>query len=100
MASSQVRGNYEDLNKMSQAFNQQADAIAKMNQTLKSCQETLQGGDWIGQGANAFQQEMNGQVMPSLGRLQKALTEAARLTAQMSQIIKQAEQDASGVFHL
>jgi WXG100 family type VII secretion target len=85
---------------MSQAFNQQADAIAKMNQTLKSCQETLQGGDWIGQGANAFQQEMNGQVMPSLGRLQKALTEAARLTAQMSQIIKQAEQDASGVFHL
>ena len=100
MASPQVRGNYEELNKIAQTFNQQADAIAKTNQSLKSCQETLQGGDWIGRGADAFQKEMNGQVMPSLKRMQKALTEAARLTAQMSQIIKQAEQDASGVFHL
>lgn len=62
--------------------------------------ETLKGGDWIGKGATAFYSEMNDQVMPTMQRLQRALTEAARITQQISQIMKEAEQEASGCFHV
>ena len=100
MASPTVRAHYDELKTIQQTFNQQADAVAQMNQNLQGRIETLKSGDWIGKGATAFYQEMDGQVMKSLTRLQRALSEAARITAQISQVMKQAEEDASGVFHL
>ncbi len=100
MSSSTFRANYDELKSIQGMFNSQADAIARMNRDVKSRTETLQGGDWIGRGAKAYFQEMNGQVMPSLTRLQRALAEAARITAQIAQTVKQAEDDASACFHL
>ena len=100
MASPTVRAHYDELKTIQPTFNQQADAVAQMNQNLQGRIETLKSGDWIGKGATAFYQEMDGQVMTSLARLQRALSEAARITAQIAQVMKQAEEDASGVFHL
>jgi WXG100 family type VII secretion target len=100
MASQTVRADYDQLKSIQSQFRAQADAVARMNQDVKGRKETLEGGDWIGRGAKAFFQEMNGQVMPSLGRLQKALAEAARITGQIAQTMKQAEDDASACFHL
>ena len=71
-----------------------------MNQNLKSRMDTLQGGDWIGEGAKKFYGEMNDQVMPSLKRLEKAMAEAARITQQVSRLLKQAEDEASMCFKL
>ena len=100
MASALVRSDHDQLKQISQSFSQQADAINNMNQNIKSCMDTLQGGDWIGKGATAYFQEMNGQVIPSLTRLQRALTQAARITQQVSQLMKQAEGEAAGVLHM
>ncbi len=100
MASGLVRSDHDQLKQISQSFSQQADAINNMNQNIKSCMDTLQGGDWIGKGATAYFQEMNGQVIPSLTRLHRALTQAARITQQVSQLMKQAEGEAAGVLHM
>lgn len=100
MSNAIVRSDHEQLKQISQSFAQQADAINNMNQQIKSCLETLQGGDWIGKGASAFFQEMNSSVNPSLARLQKALTQAARVTNQVSQLMKQAEGEAAGCLHI
>jgi WXG100 family type VII secretion target len=100
MPSPTVRANYDELKTIQQTFNQQADAVAKTNQALKARMETLKSGDWIGKGATAFYQEMDGQVMPSMNRLQRALAEASRITAQIAQLMKQAEDEASGVLHI
>ena len=100
MASALVRSDHDQLKQISQSFSQQADAINNMNQNIKSCMDTLQGGDWIGKGATAYFQEMNGQVIPSLTRLHRALTQAARITQQVSQLMKQAEGEAAGVLHM
>ena len=100
MASGLVRSDHDQLKQISQSFSQQADAINNMNQNIKSCMDTLQGGDWIGKGAMAYFQEMNGQVIPSLTRLHRALTQAARITQQVSQLMKQAEGEAAGVLHM
>ena len=43
---------------------------------------------------------MNGDVMPSLTRLQHAMGEAARVTNQISQAMKNAESEASGALKM
>lgn len=100
MPSPTVRGHYDELRTIASTLRSNADSINGTNQKLKSAMSTLQGGDWIGKGATAFYNEMNGQVMPAMQRLRNALSEAARVTQEMSQIIKQAESDASGCFRL
>lgn len=100
MPSPTVRGNYDELRTISSTFRSNADSINGTNQKLKSAMGTLQSGDWVGKGATAFYQEMNGQVMPAMQRLRNALSEAARVTQEMAQVIKQAESDASACFRL
>lgn len=98
MPAPQVRSDYDQLQTIQNTFNSQADAITKMNNNIKSHMQTLEGGDWIGEGARKFYSEMNDQVMPALQRLQRALTEAGRVTQQISALMQQAEQEASNAF--
>jgi len=83
MSAPTVRSDYDQLKNASQSFSSQADTLNGMNQNLQSCMETLQGGDWIGQGAQAFYKEMGDSVMPTLKRLQNAMQESARITQQI-----------------
>ena len=100
MASPTVRAHHDELRTIRGTFSQEGEAIADMNQTLASCMETLQGGDWIGKGATAFYAEMNGEIMPALKRLRAALAEAARISQQISNTMREAEEEASGCFHI
>jgi uncharacterized protein YukE len=56
---------------------------------------TLQNGDWIGQGARAFFREMDSEVLPAVQRLQAALETAARTTGEINRIMQQAEEQAA-----
>jgi WXG100 family type VII secretion target len=85
---------------MAQSFRSQSENITKQSQALKTDMDTLQGGDWIGKGAQAFYKEMVDTVMPTMQRLQRALAEASRITQQISQVMKAAEDEASSCFHV
>jgi WXG100 family type VII secretion target len=98
MSAPTVRSDYDQLKNVSHSFSSQSEVLNGMNQNLQSCMDTLQGGDWMGQGAQAFFKEMDDQVMPTLKRLQHALDESARITQQISQIMKEAEDNASKCF--
>lgn len=100
MAAPQVRSDYDQLKTVQKSFSAQADAVAKTTQNIRSYMDQLQGGDWIGEGAQKFYQEMNESVLPTLQRLQHALQEAARATATISQTMKTAEDEASGVLKI
>lgn len=100
MSNATVRADHDELKTIQTTFSSQGDTLESMNQNLKACLETLQGGDWIGKGAQAYFAEMNGSVMPALQRLRQAMAEAARITAQISQTMQQAEDDASNVFRI
>jgi WXG100 family type VII secretion target len=95
-----VQADHDELRDIQQVFNAQASAIESMNKTLQSRIETLRGGDWIGNGATAFLQEMDNQVMPALVRLQKALVEASRFAQQASALMQTAEDEASRILHI
>ena len=96
MASAVVRADYDALKNVSQSFGQGAAEARQSLQRLKSQVDILEGGDWMGTGARAFFQEMNGSVMPTLTRLVKALEEAQRITLQVSQVMQAAENEAAG----
>lgn len=84
-------------NSVSQEFRKASDDCAKMAQDLKSKYDPLVSGAWIGEGANKFKAEMESDVIPVIRRLHQNLGEAANLTAQMEQIIHEAETEASNI---
>lgn len=98
MAAPKVRGDYDQLKQIQQQFSQQADKIQAMTNDLKSKMDTLQGGDWIGEGANQFYQEMESQVIPHFNKLNNALTQAADTSGKISQAIQELEQHTSKTF--
>jgi WXG100 family type VII secretion target len=100
MGAPQVRSDYDQLKNLQKSFSTQAEAVAKSTQNIRSIMEKLQGGDWIGEGAQKYYQEMNNDVLPTLNRLHKALDEAARATGQISQAMKKAEDEASAILHI
>jgi WXG100 family type VII secretion target len=99
MPSETVRSDYDQLKNSSQSFKSQAEAINSMNQNVRSAMDTLESGDWIGEGARKFFAEMNDNVLPTLRRLHAALDKSAQVTAEVSQVMKEAEGQASGILH-
>ena len=99
MPNNRTRANYDELGAAAKKWAAEAERTRQMVATLKQNMDVLQGGDWVGQGARAFYAEMNGQVLPSLNRLVKALESAARTTSQISQVVKETEDAAAAVLN-
>jgi WXG100 family type VII secretion target len=97
MSASKVRTDYEILRQIAQVFGQQADATRQTLQQIKQDMGVLQQGDWVGKSADKFYAEMNSALVPAVTRLQSALENAARVTGQISSVMKQAENDAARV---
>jgi WXG100 family type VII secretion target len=89
------RGDYQQLSKVATSFATQAGNCKRTLQQVKGRMATLQGGDWIGQGAQAFYREMEQELLPSLQRLAIAIEQAERVTMQISRIVKEAEEASS-----
>ena len=56
MAAPQVRSDRDQLKQIQNMFNQEAERVENLARDLTSKMDTLQGGDWIGEGANQFYQ--------------------------------------------
>jgi WXG100 family type VII secretion target len=97
MSAPRIRADYQQIAAVALTFGRQADLARQMLQNVRKQQDVLQGGDWIGVGANLFYSEMNSQVLPTLHRLVRALEAANRTTVQINQIMKMAEEEAARV---
>lgn len=99
MAAEEIRADYDQLVQVVNRFNAQGQQIQQMTQNVQRSMETLRGG-WEGRGSQAFFNEMQGNVLPGVNRLHQALAQAARVTQQISQTVKQAEEEASAPFRI
>jgi WXG100 family type VII secretion target len=98
LAVPRIRADYDQLGQVAQRFGAASEAAGSTLQALQQNMQVLEGGDWAGQGARAFYQEMSSSVLPTLKRLTSAL-QAAQQTAQaISREMKQAEEAAAAVF--
>lgn len=98
MPSIRIRADHDSLSTIAQGFEREANNTRQTLQRLKSQLEVLQGGDWIGKGGTAFFAEMNSDVLPAIARLAAALEAAQRTTRQISQVMQEAEDEASSIF--
>jgi len=83
--------NYEMMKKFSNSFQGQAAATQQTIQKLSKVIEQLRGGDWIGEGANQFYNEMDSEVIPALKRLQSAMTEGDKVSKEIEKIQHETE---------
>ncbi len=98
MPASRVRSDHDALKQIASQFGQQAETSRQMMNNLKSNVNTLRGKDWVGKGADKFYAEMDSAVFPSLTRFSKSMDSAQRVTLKISQLMKQAEDDATALF--
>jgi len=94
----EIRADYDRLEQVANKFASESQAIQQTLQQVRGSMDPLEGGGWIGRGSDAFFSEMQSEVLPATERLQQALDEANRVTKQIIQIVKQAEDEASSPF--
>lgn len=92
----QTKVDYEALQAASQAFKQQADAIKRVEQALKSKAQGIRS-TWIGKGANEFQKEFEGNLVPTYEKLVGALTEGGKVLGDLAKMFQDAEQEAKQI---
>ena len=94
----EIRADYDRLEQVATRFANQSQAIQQMLQNVRGSMDPLEQGGWVGRGSDSFFGEMNGVVLPGTERLQQALEEANRITKQIIETVKQAEDDACSPF--
>lgn len=97
MAAEEVKADYDQLDQVASRFANQSQEIQQMLQQVRNQMHKLKD-DWIGRGSDAFFREMEGELLPAVNRLQQALEEAGRVTKEITQVMQQAEEEASNPF--
>ena len=92
----QTKVDYEALQTASQAFKKEADAIKRVQSTLKSKAQGIKQS-WIGQGQKEFDKEFESSINPTFTNLVNALTEGGKVLADMSKMFQDAEQEAKQI---
>ena len=89
---------YQQLDAVARRFQQESEAVSLLQQQMRARTADLCGRGWQGQGAIQFQDEMDHQILPSLGRMAQALALSAQTLQTMMQIFRQAEEEAAALY--
>lgn len=100
MPAPRIRIEYDVMEQIAKKFFTQADLTDQSLKSLGTQMGTLQDGDWMGEGAKKFFSEMNSGVIPSVKGLSQALMEGGQVTQKISQVMRQADEDAARVLVL
>ncbi len=95
-----IRASHDDLPNISKAFRSESSRVKSSIDRLNRVIQVLEGGDWIGEGATAFYNEMRSEVMPAMLRLMKALEMGADVTQKIGQVIDELEQESTRFFSI
>ncbi len=92
-----IQANYESLAGIARSFAQHAAKVRHVQGRLNR-QMALLRPAWTGRGSEAFFAEMSDKVLPAVQRLSAALAEADRVTRQIQEILRQAEEQGATPF--
>jgi WXG100 family type VII secretion target len=93
-----IQAQYEQLEALARRFGKQAEAQAALQKRVQTSVGRLRTA-WVGRGSDAFYAEMDAKIFPALQRLIAALQEAQKVTLQMCEIVRQAEDAAARPFN-
>ncbi|MCZ7541408.1 MAG: WXG100 family type VII secretion target [Anaerolineae bacterium] len=98
MPTDHIRADYDELAAIAHEMQQEGHSVDSLIGRLRRCVDALEYGGWIGRGANAFYMEMHNDAFPALQRLANALLDGGDTVTQISQILRDAEEEASALF--
>jgi len=93
-----IKLDFDAFPKIQSSFRAQGDATQKTIGNLSKTLEQIRGGDWFGEGADAFKAEMDGEVMPAMKRLKKVLDEGDRVSKQIEKLQHDTESLITSLF--
>ena len=93
-----IKVSYEAMQKYQNSFRGQETAVQQTTQKLTKVIEQLRGGDWIGEGATAFFNEMDNEVIPAMKRLQGVMSEGDRVSKEIEKIQHETEASIESLF--
>ena len=94
-----VECNYVMMDTIGSKFRQQGDAIEETLGDLRRKVESLEG-QWIGHGHDAFFQQMQTVVLPSMDRLVQALRAGANASKEITTLLSDEEDEAASAFRM
>ncbi len=98
MSANEVQVNYEQMNTNGKQAGELSQQMRQVSQRINSQLDNLKGGNWVGNNANKFYQEMDNTVMPAMQRLIDALSETESVVNTICRIFEGAEEEGSAGF--
>lgn len=98
MAANVIQADYERLADVAARFHHQSELIQQITQQVLRDAGALRDGGWQGRGAATFTDELEGQILPAMERLEQALVDARGITLAISATIQEAEEMAASPF--
>ena len=93
-----IKLDFDAFKNIEGAFRSQETATQQTIGKLNKVVEQLRGGDWFGEGATAFFNEMDSLVVPAMKRLQKAMGEGDRVSKEMENTQHECETSIISLF--
>jgi WXG100 family type VII secretion target len=93
-----IKVSFEFLPKVQSSFREQAEATQKTIGNLSKTINQLRGGDWFGEGATAFFNEVDSQIIPSMKNLKKVLDEGDRVSKEIEKLQHETETNITSLF--
>lgn len=90
--------NFEMMKKFQNSFRGQEAAVQKTIGSLSKVIEQLRQGDWIGEGATAFFNEMDNDIIPAMKRLQEVMAEGDRVSKEIEKTQHETEKSIESLF--
>jgi len=92
--------NGEQLQALAKNFQSEANELNSLLSQTRNKVNELHGNGWVGQGADQFNAEMEGLVLPAVQRLVAALHTASERINTILKIYDDAQQQSQGFFKL
>ena len=99
MPANVIQANYETLDQVARLFDQNAQVIEKTLWKMIDTVEALASDGWWGSGADAFYAEMEDEVLPQVRRLKASLEQSTDYIQRISDVLQDAEEEASRCFN-
>ena len=93
MAAKLRRVNYDEMNGIVKSFRTEQQEIDALLKQTKSKVDALHNNQWVGQGSEKWFSEMEGQVLPAMQRLVRALDYAGDTAEKIHQVIHRHDEE-------
>jgi len=94
------RVHYDEMSAIVKSFkSEQAEIDALLKQT-KSKVDSLHNNQWVGQGSDKFFSEMEGTVIPAVGKLSHALGYAGDTAQKIHEVIHKHDEETKSFFNI